>query len=90
MTKIEEMLKDLCPNGVEWKELGEVAEIKNGYAFKSTAYSEEGIRVIRISDVQKGKLSNKDVKHHPTMQPLSEKNLIQKVHKICRDSLKLT
>ena len=65
MTKIEEMLADLCPNGVEWKELGEVAEIKNGYAFKSTAYSEEGIRVIRISDVQKGKLSNKDVKYYP-------------------------
>ena len=31
MTKIEEMLAELCPNGVEWKELGEVFDIKNGY-----------------------------------------------------------
>ncbi|WP_155964323.1 restriction endonuclease subunit S [Streptococcus ruminantium] len=65
MTYIDEMMKALCPDGVEWKELGEVADIKNGYAFKSSAYSEQGIRVIRISDVQKGKLSNKDVKYYP-------------------------
>ena len=26
MTKIEEMLADLCPNGVEWKELGEACD----------------------------------------------------------------
>lgn len=30
MTKIEEMLAELCPNGVEWKELGEVCEIETG------------------------------------------------------------
>ena len=65
MTKIEEMIAELCPNGVEWKELGEVAEIKNGFAFKSSLYSEYGIRVIRISDVQKGTLSDKDIKFYP-------------------------
>ena len=52
-----------CP--VEWKELGEVAQIINGFAFKSSRYSESGIRVIRISDVQKGKLSNKDIRFYP-------------------------
>ncbi|MBG9368062.1 restriction endonuclease subunit S [Streptococcus sp. NLN64] len=30
MTKIEEMIADLCPNGVVWKELGEVCEIETG------------------------------------------------------------
>ena len=65
MTKIEQMLAELCPNGVEWKELGEVAQIINGFAFKSSRYSESGIRVIRISDVQKGKLSNKDIRFYP-------------------------
>ncbi len=27
MSKIEELIEKLCPNGVEWKELGEVCEI---------------------------------------------------------------
>lgn len=30
MTYIDEMMKELCPDGVEWKELGEVAEIGTG------------------------------------------------------------
>ncbi|HEM3685703.1 TPA: restriction endonuclease subunit S [Streptococcus suis] len=30
MNHIEKMLQDYCPNGVEWKELGEVCEIQRG------------------------------------------------------------
>ena len=30
MTHIEQMIQDLCPNGVEWKTLGEVCEMKRG------------------------------------------------------------
>jgi type I restriction enzyme S subunit len=50
---------------VEFKELGEIAQILNGYAFQSSKYTEKGIRVIRISDVQKGKMSDKDLKFYP-------------------------
>src|SRR5699024_2882014 len=53
---------------VEWVALGEIADILNGYAFKSSLYSEEGIRVIRISDVQKGYISNKDLKFYPLQE----------------------
>ena len=65
MTHIEQLIKDMCPEGVEFKKLGEVADILNGYAFKSELYSSDGIRIIRISDVQKGSFSNKDVKYYP-------------------------
>ena len=34
--------------------LGDVCEILNGYAFKSENYIDKGIRIIRISNVQKG------------------------------------
>ena len=51
---------------VEWKPLRSVADILNGYAFKSTKYSESGIRVVRISDVQKGQMSQKDLKFYPS------------------------
>jgi type I restriction enzyme S subunit len=50
---------------VKWMPLGEIAHILNGFAFKSSMYSDTGIRVIRISDVQKGKMSDKDLKYYP-------------------------
>ena len=50
---------------VVWKPLGEVAEIINGYAFQSGKYSDEGLRVIRISDVQKGKISDENLRYYP-------------------------
>ena len=34
--------------------LGDVTKILNGYAFKSENYVERGIRIIRITNVQKG------------------------------------
>ena len=37
--------------------LGDVLYLKNGYAFKSSAYQKEGIPVIRISDINNGLVS---------------------------------
>ena len=65
MNKIEKLFAELCPDGVEFKPLGEIAHVLNGYSFKSKNYTEEGIRIIRISDVQKGRMSNKDLKFYP-------------------------
>lgn len=43
MTKIEEMIAELCPNGVEWKELGEVLDYEQPtkYIVNSKDYNEE-------------------------------------------------
>lgn len=65
MSRIDELIEKLCPDGVEFKSLGNVLEILNGFSFKSGKYSKEGIRVIRITDVQKGRISNKDIKFYP-------------------------
>jgi type I restriction enzyme, S subunit len=42
-----------------WKlcKLGDVIRLRNGFAFKSSDYSEEGIPVIRISDIGDGRVS---------------------------------
>ncbi|MDO4570959.1 MAG: restriction endonuclease subunit S [Planctomycetia bacterium] len=34
MSKLAELIRELCPNGVEWKTLGEVLTIKNGRDYK--------------------------------------------------------
>lgn len=49
----------------ETVELGEVCNLLNGYAFKSTEYVEEGIRVMRIANVQSGEIVDADPKFMP-------------------------
>lgn len=65
MSKINELIKELCPNGVVELRLGDVCAILNGYTFQSKKYVDEGYRVIRISDVQSGYISEKDKVFYP-------------------------
>ena len=51
--------------GWEYKKVGEVCKILNGFAFKSNKYVEKGIRVIRITNVQKGSIVDNDPKYYP-------------------------
>jgi len=49
---------------VEYKDIGDICSILNGYAFKSSKYVENGIRIIRITNVQKGKIVDEDPKFY--------------------------
>lgn len=49
----------------EYKKLAEVCNILNGYAFKSDKYTDKGIRIIRITNVQKGHVADDDPKFYP-------------------------
>ena len=51
--------------GWTYKKLGEVCEILNGFAFKSGNYTDQGIRVLRITNVQKGLIVDDDPKYYP-------------------------
>ncbi len=42
MNKIEQLIAEHCPNGVEWKELGEVAELKRGVRITKKDLIEHG------------------------------------------------
>jgi type I restriction enzyme S subunit len=46
--------KHELPKDWKWVKLGEVCKLKNGFAFKSTEYKNQGIPVIRISDIKSG------------------------------------
>lgn len=54
--------------------LGDVCEILNGFAFKSENYVSSGIRVIRISNVQKGYIEDL----LPCFYPLEQKNRLSR------------
>ncbi len=46
MNKIEKMLKELCPDGIEWKKLGEVCKFTKGQSITGNAIIEGTIPVI--------------------------------------------
>ncbi|MBU1811179.1 MAG: restriction endonuclease subunit S [Candidatus Omnitrophica bacterium] len=63
-------------------ELGNVCEILNGYAFKSENYVKDGIRVLRITNVQKGVI----VDENPKFYSLDTKESIEQ-YKLVKDDL---
>lgn len=57
--------------------LGEICDIVNGYAFKSDEYVESGIRIIRISNVQKGYIEDATPVYYPGDNPFAKKYALQ-------------
>ena len=55
--------------------MGEICDVLNGYAFKSDDYRSFGHRVIRITNVQKGKIVDEDPKFYDTSQSLEKYEL---------------
>lgn len=53
--------------GNKWpvKQLGDICEVLNGFAFKSDKYVDKGVRVIRITNVQHGYIEDNDPKFYP-------------------------
>lgn len=51
MTKLEQLIKELCPNGVEYKKLGEVATISRGGSFQKKDFCEGGVPCIHYGQI---------------------------------------
>src|SRR3989344_2422351 len=45
--------------------LGKVAKVQGGYAFKSSDFSDEGVPVLRISNIKDGYIALEDIKYYP-------------------------
>ncbi len=63
---------------MEKMKLGDICNILNGYAFKSKKYVEKGIRVIRITNVQKGIIEDLDPKYYDISEMDNLKNYMLK------------
>ena len=66
----------------EFMKIGDICDILNGYAFKSSKYVADGIRVIRITNVQKGFVEDTN----PQYYPVSEQREIEK-YMLCEGDL---
>jgi len=63
MNRIEKLIAELCPNGVEWKKLGEVCNFQNGFAFKSNLFKDSGLPIIRITNINGKNVDLNDLKY---------------------------
>ena len=52
--------------------LGDACNILNGYAFQSEQYKNDGYRVIRITNVQKGRIVDDEPKFYPPSETLNK------------------
>ena len=59
---------------MEYIKLGAICDVINGYAFKSKKYSTSGVRIIRITNVQKGYVEDAS----PVYYPLNTINELKK------------
>lgn len=66
------------PQTYTWCRLSEICNINGGYAFKSTNYTKEGVRVIRISDFDEYGLKGKNIVRHKFINELSSYKLEMK------------
>ena len=51
MSKLKELIAELCPNGVEYKTLGEVATITRGGSFQKKDFKEQGYPCIHYGQI---------------------------------------
>lgn len=51
MNQIEQMIHDLCPDGVEWKKLGEIGTIYRGTSFQKKHFVEKGVPCIHYGQI---------------------------------------
>ena len=58
------------------EKLGEICDILNGFAFKSNEYVNNGIRIIRITNVKNGYIEDSDPKYYPESQEIYIQNYL--------------
>ena len=63
MSRLDELIKELCPKGVEYKPLYKVCKFQNGFAFKSSLFTEEGIPILRITNINGREIETSDLKY---------------------------
>ena len=51
MSRLSELIRDLCPDGVEYRPLGEVAELQRGSGMPKALFREQGVKAIHYGHI---------------------------------------
>ena len=61
MSRLEELIAELCPNGVEYIKLEEVCGFVTGFSFKSSLFRESGAPICKTTNITEGYVSFEDM-----------------------------
>lgn len=61
---------------IQYKRIGQICSVLNGFAFKSENYVDSGLRIIRIANVQKGAIEDSQPVYYPLSTPNMDKYLL--------------
>lgn len=53
MSKIEDLIQQYCPDGVEYVKLGKVCDFITGFAFKASLFKSDGEPICKTTNIQK-------------------------------------
>lgn len=78
MSKLEELIKEFCPNGVEYKKLTDIASVLYGYPCDAALFNEsgKGRPLVRIRDVLAGRTNTYSTEDVPEKYILSKGDLL--------------
>lgn len=57
MSKLEQLINELCPDGVEYKELETVCGFMSGFAFKTSTFTDSGEPICKTTNIQNNEIS---------------------------------
>ena len=64
MSRLEELIQELCPDGVEHRKVGDIADVSIGLATSVTKYKRDsGVLLLHNSDIQQGRIELKNIEY---------------------------
>lgn len=54
MSKLNDLIKNLCPTGVKYEQLGNVCDVIVGFSFKASLFKSEGLPIVKTTNIQDG------------------------------------
>lgn len=83
MSKLENLINKLCPNGVEYKTIEEIADTSIGLATSVTSNkTNEGIQLLHNSDIKPNEIQVKSIEYVSEQFAQKNKNKIHRLHDI--------
>ena len=86
MSRLDELIKELCPNGVEYKKTKDIVQEKFWIMPETPNFIEEGIPYITSKNIKNGFIDFKDVKY----VSVDDYNRISNNRKIKKDDMLIT
>ena len=61
MSKLDDLIKQLCPDGVEYKKLSTICDFYSGFSFKASLFKKDGLPICKTTNIQNDLINFNDM-----------------------------